>query len=277
MRSMILVIAAVLLGACGEQHIPIAVKEGPEQVQELDTLARWFREQRVSGSIVVHDLGQDRWIYVDRAAADVATLPASTFKIFSSLYALEEGVVTGPDHLFRFPGGHFGRTEVERDLTLKEAYQRSAYWYHRDIARKAGAARLKHWLDTVAYGNADTSGGFDRCWVNGGLRITPHQQLRFLERLIAEDLPFSQRTMAVVKDIMIERDTLGHVIRAKTGWAITDTTDIGWYVGWVEVKSGGGPYVFATRLFTTDPKHPTFGAARRTITMELLHELGAWP
>lgn len=274
---MIQVIAAVLFGACSDQQMSVTTEERPAQVQELDTLAHWFSEQRVSGSMVVHDLGQDRWIYVDRAAADVATLPASTFKIFSSLYGLEEGVVDGPDHVLAYDGGRYGRVEVERDLTLKEAYERSAYWYHRDIARKAGAARLKYWLDTVAYGNADTSGGFDQCWLNGGLRITPHQQVRFLERLIAEDLPFSQRTMTVVKEIMIERDTLGHVLRAKTGWAIADTSDIGWYVGWVEVKSGGGPYVFATRLFTSDPEHETFGAARRTITMELLREVGAWP
>jgi beta-lactamase class D len=243
----------------------------------LDPLVHLFTEQAVQGSIVVHDLGTDQWTYVDRAAADVATLPASTFKIFSSLYGLEEGVVDGPDHVLAYDGGRYGRAEVERDLTLKEAFQRSAYWYHRDVARKAGGSRLKHWLDTVPYGNADTSGGFDQCWLKGGLRITPHEQVRFLERLVKESLPFSRRTMDLVKELMIEQDTLGHVLRAKTGWALTDTADIGWYVGWVEVKSGGGPYVFATRLHTTDPEHPTFGRARRTITMDILRRLGAWP
>jgi beta-lactamase class D len=267
----------VLLCACVSRQVPDATDVRPDRIQEMDTLVSLFAEQGVHGSIVVHDLGTDQWTYVDRAAADVATLPASTFKIFSSLYGLEEGVVTGPDHVFSYDGGSYGREEVERDLTLQEAFQRSAYWYHRDIARKAGASRLKAWLDTVPYGNADTSGGFDKCWLNGALRITPHQQVRFLERLITDSLPFTPLTMHTVKQLMVERDTLGHVLRAKTGWALTDTADIGWYVGWLEVKSGGGPFVFATRLHTTDPDHPTFGQARRTITMDMLRRLGAWP
>jgi beta-lactamase class D len=277
MRTFIPLGVLSLLWACSEQQVPNAQGEAMKVANAADTLRRLFDEQGVQGSSVVHDLSTGQWTYVGRAAADVATLPASTFKIFSSLYGLEEGVVHGPDHVFSYDGGSYGRAEVERDLNLQEAFQRSAYWYHRDIARKAGASRLKAWLDTVPYGNADTSGGFDKCWLNGALRITPHEQVRFLERLVTDSLPFSRQTMHTVKQLMVERDTLGHVLRAKTGWALTDTADIGWYVGWVEVKSGGGPYVFATRLHSTDREHPTFGQARRTITMEVLRRLGAWP
>jgi len=53
--------------------------------------------------------------------------------------------------------------------------------------------------------------------------------------------------------------------------------DIGWYVGWVEVEGGRGPYFFATRLRTEDVDHPTFAVARRSITMAVLARIGAWP
>ncbi len=86
------------------------------------------------------------------------------------------------------------------------------------------------------YGNADTSGGIDKFWLTGGLRITPEQQINFLRRLHDNKLPFSQRSMDIVKNIMIAKDTLGCIVRAKTGWGDQDDLNIGWYVGYVADK-----------------------------------------
>lgn len=239
-----------------------------------------FADRQVSGSFVLHDLGNDHWVFVDSADADVPTLPASTFKLFSSLYALESGVVIGPDEVFTWDGTDHGRPEVNKDLTLREALHVSAYWVHRDIARRAGSQVLKHWLDTVGYGNADTSGGFDKAWIAGGLRITPREQVRFLERLVRSELPFSARTVETVKRMALLEDTLGHALYGKTGWASSGEgtghagEDIGWFVGWVEKKDGSGPFVFACRCRAPVAEASRLGPARRAISMAMLERLG---
>ena len=85
---------------------------------------------------------------------------------------------------------------------------------------------MKYWLDKVNYGNADTSGGIDKFWLSSELRITPEQQIDFLRRLHDNKLPFSQRSMDIVKKIMIAKDTLGYVVRGKTGWGEQDNINI---------------------------------------------------
>ena len=68
-------------------------------------------------------------------------------------------------------------------------------------------------------GNATTSGGIDKFWISDGLRISPEQQLIFLQKLHDNKLPFSQHSMDIVKKIMVVKDTLDYIIRAKTDWS----------------------------------------------------------
>ena len=98
--------------------------------------------------------------------------------------------------------------DANRDLTLHAAYDASVYWYYRETVRRIGPSGFKHWLDTVGYGNADTTGGFDQCWVQGGLRITPRQQVIFLRKVHDEQLPFSARTYAITQ-IEVAQGALG--------------------------------------------------------------------
>lgn len=239
-------------------------------------LAHLYTDQQLSGSFIGYNAQTDHWLFIDSARCDSATLPASTFKILGTLIALESGVAADADHVIAWDGRDYGRAAANRDLTLREAYDVSAYWYFREVVRRIGPAGFKHWLDTVAYGNADTTGGYDQCWVRGGLRITPRQQIAFLRKVQAEQLPFSPRTYGITKDIMVREDTLGHVLRAKTGWAAGDFGDVGWYVGWVEAPQRV-TYFFANRVTTSDTAHATFAPARISIAKAVLKEAGAWP
>lgn len=241
-----------------------------------DELNHLYTDQQLTGSFIGYDAHRDRWLYIDSARCDSATLPASTFKILGTLIGLESGVLSDADQVIAWDGRDYGREAANRDLTLREAYDASVYWYYRETVRRIGPAGFKHWLDTVGYGNADTTGGFDQCWVRGGLRITPRQQIAFLRKVHAEELPFSPRTYALTKAIMVREDTLGHVLRAKTGWAMGDAGSIGWYVGWVEAPDRA-PCFFANRISTTDTAHATFAEARIGIAKQVLREEGVWP
>lgn len=270
----------LLLLACGpaETPAPSPAIDPPSGTHELrNDLSRFYTEQQVTGSFLLHDLERDHWVYIDSAQADVGTLPASSFKIFSSLYGLESGVIEDADFVIPWDSIDRGRAAINRDLTLRGSMMHSAFWYHSEVARRAGATTLKHWLDKVGYGNADTSGGFDRTWVAGGLRITPREQVRFLEGLVRNELPFAQRNMDIVKDITLLEDTLGYRLHGKTGWAMNHAGSMGWFVGWVERDDGSGPYVFANRCMTADTLSETFGPARRAISVAVLQELKVLP
>lgn len=264
---------AVCLAAC--TAAPPAPAPAPHHTVRND-LAHLYTDQQLGGSFIGYDAQHDHWLYIDSAQCDSATLPASTFKILGTLIGLESGVLPDAEHVIAWDGNDYGRPAANRDLTLREAYDASVYWYFRETVRRIGPAGFKHWLDTVGYGNADTTGGYDRCWVRGGLRITPRQQIAFLRKVQGRALPFSARTYDLTESIMVRADTLGHVLRAKTGWAMGDAGSTGWFVGWVEAPHRA-PYFFANRVSTADTAHATFAEARITIAKAVLKDAGVWP
>ena len=161
--------------------------------------------------------------------------------------------------------------EWNADQDLKTAFKNSTVPYYQELARRVGGKRMKYWLNKAKYGNADTSGGIDRFWLSGGLRITPEQQIDFLRRLYKNDLPFSMKSIDIVKRIMIAQDTAGYTLRAKTGRSEQDGKNIGWYVGYLETESGA--CFFATCMQSADGENPDFGRARKEITMSILKAL----
>lgn len=226
----------------------------------------------VEGAFVLYDLNLGNYLIYNDSMADTEFLPASTFKICNSLIALETGVA--PDQFFTlaWDGTDRGVAAWNRSQDMRTAFRNSTVWYYQRIARDIGRRRMKHWVRRMDYGNADISGGIDRFWLSGGLRISPRDQVDFLRRLYEGRLPVSQRSMDVVKEMMIVSDSSGCVIRAKTGWAVKNGA--GWYVGWVE--TGGNVWFFANCIRSADPG-PDFPAARTEITLRILDHLGIVP
>ena len=78
--------------------------------------------------------------------------------------------------------------------------------------------------------------------------------------------------MDIVKRVMITEQNANYTIRAKTGWTRENNINTGWWVGYVENKSG--VYFFATRLLQDrNVKRPDFGSCRKDITHKVLREL----
>lgn len=236
-----------------------------------DDLTRHYNAFHVKGSFVLYDPQLDQYTFCNKSQFNKAYSPASTFKICNSLIGLETGVIT--DENFVIPWDSVVRHNAtwNTDHTLKSAFKNSTVWYYQELARRVGGEKMKFWLDLVKYGNADTSGGIDYFWLGGGLRITPEEQIRFLQKLYENKLPFSQRSMNIVKKIMVASDTSDYVLSAKTGWAGTDTLDVGWYVGFLETR--GNVYYFANCIQSSDPHNPDFARARIDITYRIFEDL----
>ena len=225
-----------------------------------------------SAIVLVYDVSEDSYAAVNADRVDRRLMPASTFKILNSLVALETGVVADPQTVIEWDGITRERTELNRDLDLQTAFRLSAVPHYQELARRIGAGRMQQFIDAVGYGNRDISGGIDRFWLSGGLRISLREQVEFLTRLYRGALPFSEETMGMVREMMVSEKTAGHTIRSKTGWAVLPGADtVGWWVGWVDREAT--VHVFATALEATAPDG-TFGAAREAVTRSVLEQLG---
>lgn len=203
---------------------------------------KYYDQFNVEGSFVLYDPQADKYIFYNKDQFEQEFSPASTYKICNSLIGLETGVIK--DENFVIPWDSITRQNPDwnSDHDLKAAFKNSTVWYYQELARRVGGQQMKYWLDKASYGNADTSGGIDKFWLTGGLRISPQQQIDFVKRLHDNQLPFSQRSMDIVKNIMITNVASDYIVRAKTGWGGNGSKDIGWYVGYIETK--GNVYYF---------------------------------
>ncbi len=250
----------------------ITAFSSPQDSVIRDDFQKYYEQFNVTGSFVLYDQNNDQYTFYNQQQSKELFSPASTYKICNSLIGLETGIIKGEDFVINWDKVKRPNPNWNSDQNLKSAFQNSTVWYYQELARRVGGKKMKYWLDTLHYGNADTSGGIDMLWLTGGLRITPLQQIDFLRNLHNNQLPFSQRSMDIVKNIMVTKDTLGYVVRAKGGWGMQGKTDIGWYVGYIETK--GNVYYFANCIQNTDEENKSFGSARVEIVYLILNELG---
>lgn len=239
--------------------------------QQID-FSRHFQDLNVEGSIIIYDLNNNQTYQHNSPRNSTPFLPASTFKILNSLISLETGVIQNELTILTWDGIERSFPQWNRDLNLKEAYRESAVWFYQVLARKVGYERMKDFVKQVGYGNENIGdpSAIDRFWLDGELRITPQEQIEFLQRLYRNNLPFSESTIATVKNIMIMEKTPAYTLRAKTGWATDSTPQIGWYVGYLE--QGENVYFFATNINIINPENDV--PARLEVTRRCLQDLG---
>lgn len=253
---------------------PIGAQAG-DDVVEIPDWRSAFMASGVSGSIVIRRLGETRSFVSDLDGAERGLPPASTFKIPHLLIAMETGVVHDVEQVYPWDGRRRPISAWNADHTVREAVQISSVPVFQAIARSIGRDRMGDWLNRIGYGNADVSGGIDRFWLDGGLRVTPLQQVDFVERLLLGTLPASTRAQIAARDVVPgERMACSVTVHGKTGWARqgldgNDGPDIGWWVGWVELPRE--VWLFATAV---EGNPGLIRNARRDVTLTVLDRIG---
>ncbi len=240
-------------------------------------LNSYFDQCGVKGCIVVYDNAAVNYIVSDSVEINQPTLPASTFKIINLLIALETNTIESEQDVVKWVGHtdtvKYGyRPEIYHDMTIKEAFEVSAGWVFVELAKRIGKDNYRKYLALCNYGNMDLSQSDDDFWNFGAFAISPMNQVRFLKNLYDEKLPFSKRNIEIVKKVMISEQTADYTVHAKTGWTRDGGINTGWWVGYVEGKTG--LFFFATRLLQ-DRKNNTanFASCRKKITIDILKEL----
>lgn len=256
---------SMFLYACTEQQ--------KNSKLELDDL---YEKHGVKGCFLLKSLNGDQTYVYNSNRCERGFLPASTFKIPNSIIALETGVAIDEHLLIKWDSVERQITSWNQDHTMATAFQASCVPYYQEIARRIGLRRMQEWVRKLNYGKMDIRPEtLTTFWLKGASLITPYQELDFLERLLTHSLPIKLSTVIKLKEIMeLAKDEMIKM-GGKTGWAIVDDKNIGWFVGFIERKDGER-FIFVNNVECTvgSISDEDFMMSRKDIVGEVLSKLG---
>lgn len=183
---------------------------------------------------ILRDNNHESIHYYNLERCGTRYLPASTFKIFNSLVALETAVAPDERLVIKYDTALPARPEWQKDMDMAEAMKLSAVWYYQELARRIGPVNMQRFLDTIKYGNMNMGGGIDQFWLNDSLKISADEQAGFVKRLYFHELPMSERSQRIVKNIMLREEGNGYKLYYKTGTGVVNGKTIYWVTGIVE-------------------------------------------
>lgn len=262
----------IAFSAIKDQNLSTKTKKIPSlskaKIKEDKNLKKFFDEAGVNGGIYIYDLHKNEFTIFDHKRMDTGFLPASTSKIIHSLIFLDSEAIKDENEVLKWDGEKRWVEEWNKDHNLRTALKVSAVWFYVDVSKRVGENKMQRYYDAANYGNAKISNFGTPYWVNGDLRITPRQQIEFLVKFYQNELPFSERSTNIVKDILVDEKTDKYTISGKTGWSDLPKPQVGWWIGYVE--KNGNVYFFATEI---DINKDEDAAKRKTITKEVLKYL----
>lgn len=181
-----------------------------------------------------------------------ALSPASTFKIPLSLMAYDSGYLTDLDlPTLPYRSSYAATIPSHQQATSPRNWMKnSVVWYSQAFTEWLGAQRFKDYVAAFAYGNQDLSGepgannGLTRAWLSSSLKITPLQQVQFLQKMLERQLPVKDAAYDYTQQLLKqEAPLLNFSVYGKTG-SVTAPVDaqgvklagrqLGWFVGWLQ-------------------------------------------
>jgi beta-lactamase class D len=184
--------------------------------------------------------------------------PCSTFKIPLALMGYDAGILideTNPKWDYNVK--HESLLPVLVDIWKQEHdpllwMKNSSIPYSMDITTRLGLEKFKTYVDALNYGNKDIIGdkdknnGLTNAWLSSSLQISGREQITFLEKLIDNKLPVSDKAHEMTKKILFVEDlpnnwklfgkTGSGRLQNKDGSRIEDRP-VGWFIGWLEKEN----------------------------------------
>lgn len=181
--------------------------------------------------------------------------PFSTFKIITSLIAIDQNIINAEKSLLTFDKKKYPiepwwpKSWYDKPLTLKDAFQNSAVPIFRQLATQIGEQVMQEYLNKLNYGNRDISSGIDNFWLNGSLKISAVEQINCLRRIFTQNNFLAPETLAALKNVMQTNNWQDYLVFAKTGGGpVNEKLAYGWYVGVMEHTKTATQLFFAALL-----------------------------
>lgn len=225
------------------------------------------------GCGVFYNYSNNSYDVYNREKCEKQYSPCSTFKIISTLEGLECGVVTSEESTMNYNGYRYHFDFWNKNVNLREAFQKSCVWYYRQIIDKVGEEKISADLKKLGYGNCDVSqwegsginetadtNGF---WLESSLKISPIENVRILADIFEGKTDYNENNIKILKNIM---RTDYENFYGKTG---AGNSDNAWYIGFYE-KNNERIY-FAVHLDSGKDKDPA-GADAREIAYNIINK-----
>lgn len=233
----------------------------------------------LNGAAVVYDSAEGTYRIYNEELATTRRSPCSTFKIISSLIALENGIIDPDDSVHAWSGETFWNENWNRDIDFAEAFRTSCVWYFREIIDEIGKDRMQVGLEKISYGNCDISDWEGRLntnnnnraltgfWIESSLQISPKEQTEVMEHIFGSDTDYSADTVNSLKQVMLVEDPLleqngaGVFVYGKTGMGKAQGITVdAWFTGFAETPAGN--LYFCVYLGQTDGMDVTSSGAK---------------
>ena len=200
-----------------------------------------------------------RRVVREEGACDTRITPASTFKIAISLMGFDAGFLQS-EHapvLHYRPGDPDWRDGWRADTDPQKWIRDSVVWYSQRVTAALGAKCFQGYVHAFHLGNEDVTGdpkrhdGLKWAWIDSSLRVSPREELGFLERVVRRELPVQPIAYEMTSRITaIAGEHGGWAIHGKTGAGFPLLADgrsdhahgYGWFVGWA--TKDGRTFVF---------------------------------
>lgn len=246
----------------GDYYVPsdsISMSEG-----DWDTLS-----SDIDGCAVVYDLNADHYTVYNENEITHRVPPCSTFKIYSALNALEQGIISPVNNTLSWDGNHREFAVWNQNHNLSSAMQQSANWYFQSMDQTAGVEQLSQFYRGINYGNTVIGSDAASYWNGSALKISALEQVELLVKLYNNSWGFNAENVAAVQNAMLLSASGDTALYGKTGTGRIDSTNIaGWFVGYVE--QSGNTYFFAVYLCADTG---TDGTAATQIAMDILDSM----
>ncbi len=223
-----------------------------------------YKSNHINGSLLIESLdGKEKHQY--NVNDQESFVPASTFKIPNTLIILEEGLIKDSSEVIKWDGKERAYASWNKDQTLKTAFQYSCVWCYQRYAIKVDDKKYSQYLAKFNYGNLLTGNNIERFWLDGDLRMSVKDQICFLRKVHAENLPVKKQHIKTLKRIMLSENNENYKIWSKTGWSGKD----GWYVGYLVTNDQ--TWFFANHIEINKNSDLKF---RKNLTIEAFKAIG---
>lgn len=206
----------------------------------------------LNGAAVIYNPSENCYQIYNQELAFAQCSPCSTFKIISSLIALENGIIDVNDSIRSWSGETFWNENWNKDINFEEAFRTSCVWYFREVINEVGVDLMQVELDKLQYGNCDISDWEGRLntnnnnraltgfWIESSLKISPKEQVEVMERIFSNHSEYSAEVQNQLKQVMLvsEQDEAGALIYGKTGLGMAQGVVVdAWFTGFFDINS----------------------------------------
>ena len=244
--------------------------QGSSDSVVTEDLSSYF--EGMDGTFVLYDMNQNFYNVYNENQSRERFSPASTYKIYSGLFALEEQILTPSENQMAWDGTSWPFDTWNQNQDLTSAMQNSVNWYFQALDQKLGMKKLASYYKKINYGNADLSGGIKEYWGESSLKISPMEQVKLLASLNQNKWNFDDKNIQAIKDAMLISSQNGCSLYGKTGTGRINEHDInGWFVGMVENQKK--TWCFAVHI---KGKEDAGGVQASSIALKILKAKGIY-